>query len=90
MDKEKVKYYLMDFQRREFPNLKDRTLHLRDSSKIQTVIGARRVGKTYLLFNKIKELEKRGINRRQIIYLNFENPILNEVCLLYTSPSPRD
>jgi len=79
MDREKIKHYLMDFQEREFTGLKDRTLQLKDSSKIQTVIGARRVGKTYLLFNKIRELEKNGIKRKQIMYLNFEHPLLNEV-----------
>ena len=79
MDIEKIKQYLLDFQERDFLNLKKREIQLRDSSKIQTVIGARRVGKTYLLFNKIKELEERGIKRKQIIYLNFENPVLNEI-----------
>lgn len=79
MDKEKIKRHLMDFQEREFTNLKDRTLRLKDSSKILTVIGARRVGKTYLFFNKIKELEKKGIKRAQMIHLNFESPLLNEI-----------
>jgi len=79
MNKDQIKRYLIDFQEREFTNLKDRTLKLKNSSKIQTVIGARRVGKTYLLFNKIKELENQKIERKQIIYLNFEHPLLNEV-----------
>jgi len=79
MDEEKVKRYLMDFQEREFLNLRKREIQLGNSLKIQTVIGARRVGKTYLLFNKIKELEERGIERKQIVYLNFENPVLNGV-----------
>jgi len=79
MDKERIKRYLLDFQEKIFPNLKDRDIQLKESSKIQTVIGARRVGKTYLLFNKITELQNKGINKKQIIYLNFENPILNEV-----------
>jgi len=39
----------------------------------------RRVGKTYLLFNKIKLLEESGIQRNQIIYFNFESPILSDV-----------
>lgn len=79
MNKEKIKQYLIDFQERTFPYLIDRDTHLKKSSKIQTVIGARRVGKTYLLFNKIKKLEEKGIKRSQIIYLNFENPVLNEM-----------
>jgi len=79
MDIEKIKQYLLDFQERDFLNLKKREIQIKDSSKIQTIIGARRVGKTYLLFNKIKELEEKGITREQIIYLNFENPVLNDV-----------
>lgn len=79
MEKERIRRYLLDFQEREFYNIKDREVFLRDSSKIQTVIGARRVGKTYLIFNKIVELEKKNINKKQIIYLNFENPTLNEI-----------
>ena len=82
MDKEKVKRYILDFQERAFPNLKDRENKLKESSKIQSIIGARRVGKTYLLFNKLQELIKEGIKKEQIIYLNFENPTLNSV--LYT------
>jgi len=79
MDKEKIKQYLLDFQEREFLGLKNRDIQLKDSLKIQTVIGARRAGKTYLLFNKIKELEENGMPRKRIIYLNFENPVLSEI-----------
>ncbi|MEA3514367.1 MAG: ATP-binding protein [Nanoarchaeota archaeon] len=79
MDKEKIKRHLIDFQERIFLNLKERDIKLKDSSKIQAVIGARRVGKTYLFFNKIRALEGKGIGRKQIIYLNFENPVINNV-----------
>lgn len=79
MDKEKIKRYILDFQERDFPNLKEREIKLKESSKIQSVIGARRVGKTHLLFNKLQELKKKGIKKEQMIYLNFENPTLNNV-----------
>ncbi len=78
MDIDKIKNYLVDFQSRDF-NIKPRALRINESKKIQTVIGARRVGKTYLLFNKIKEIESSGISRKQIIYVNFEDPALNEI-----------
>ena len=78
MDKEKIKRYLLDFHDRDF-NLLERDMVLKESNKIQTIIGARRVGKTYLLFNKMLNLEKSGILREQIIYLNFESPILNDL-----------
>ena len=78
MDKEKIKRYLLDFNKRNF-SLIDRDLVIKESNKIQTIIGARRVGKTSLLFNKIQNLEKSGIPRKQIIYFNFESPILSEI-----------
>lgn len=78
MDKEKIKRYLLDFHERKFTPI-DRDLVIKESNKIQTVIGARRVGKTYLFLDKIKNLEKSGVLREQIIYLNFESPILSEV-----------
>ncbi len=78
MDKDKIRLYLLDFQKRHF-DLIDRELKIKESNKIQTIIGARRVGKTYLLFNKIKSLQEAGISREQIVYLNFESPILSDV-----------
>ena len=78
MDKERIKRYLLDFNNRKF-DLIERDIAIKESNKIQTIIGARRVGKTYLLFNKIKKLEESGIKREQIIYLNFESPILNDI-----------
>lgn len=79
MDKEKIKQYLLDFQEKKFQNIIERDIRIKTSKKIYSLIGARRVGKTYLLFNKINELEKEGIDRKQIIYINFENPILNDI-----------
>jgi len=79
MDSEKIKQYLLDFQERSFLEVKSRDLKIEASNKIQTIIGARRTGKTYLLYEKINELEKKGIKREQIIYLNFESPTLNDI-----------
>ncbi|MEK6816996.1 MAG: AAA family ATPase, partial [Nanoarchaeota archaeon] len=78
MDIDNIKKYLVDFQSRDF-DIKPRALNIRESSKIQTIIGARRVGKTYLLFNKIRDIESSGISRKQVIYVNFEDPALNEI-----------
>lgn len=74
-----MRRYLMDFQERTFTDLKNRDTQLTDSRKIQTVIGARRVGKTYLLFNKIRELEETGVKKEQMIYINLETPLLNDI-----------
>jgi len=79
MDKEKIKQYLLDFQEKKFKNIIERDIKIKTSEKIHSLIGARRVGKTYMLFNKINELEKEGIDKKQIIYINFESPILNDI-----------
>jgi predicted AAA+ superfamily ATPase len=79
MDKIKIKQYLLDFQERKFPKIIPRDILLKQSGKIYSIIGARRVGKTYLLFKKIRELLESGIERERIIYLNFESPLLNDI-----------
>ncbi len=79
MDNGSVRRYLQDFQAMDFGQVIGRDTKLGDSAKIQTVIGGRRAGKTYLLFGKMKELEGKGAKRASIVYLNFENPALSTV-----------
>ena len=47
-----------------FPNVKN---------KINVAIGMRRVGKTYFVFQKIKQLLDIGVELTQILYINFED-----------------
>ncbi len=42
-------------------------------SKADAIIGVRRSGKTWLLFQKIKELLKSGVSLHSILYMNFED-----------------
>ncbi len=79
MNRETIKTYLLDFQQKKIENIKKREVVLSESSKIQTIIGARRIGKTYLLYNKILELEASNIPRKRMLYLNFENPVLDDI-----------
>lgn len=44
-----------------------------DSGIIISVVGVRRSGKTYLLFDTMKRLINAGIPKRNIIYINFED-----------------
>jgi len=41
--------------------------------KIITVVGPRRAGKTYYLFQLMAELERQGVERNRILYINFED-----------------
>lgn len=47
------------------------------AGKVITLIGARRAGKTYLLYQKIRELLEQGVPKRNILFLNFEDERLN-------------
>lgn len=79
MNREAIKRYLLDAKEINFENIFQRDFDLNLSSKIQAIIGARRTGKTYLLYDKIKKLEESGVEKERIIYLNFESPILDDV-----------
>lgn len=78
MNREAIKTYYYDFFEKDLSNVIPRN-RLKDTNKIASVIGARRTGKSYLLYDKINELEKKGISRKNIVYLNFENPVLYDI-----------
>ncbi len=42
-------------------------------NKIKVAIGMRRVGKTYFLYQHIKNMLKEGIDKKSILFLNFED-----------------
>ncbi len=48
-----------------------------DLKKVIAVIGVRRCGKTYLLFDTINRLIKNGVAKSQILYINFEDERLS-------------
>ncbi|MCX6538590.1 MAG: ATP-binding protein [Acidobacteria bacterium] len=74
MDKETLKYVLAQSTTRPLPPATPRTLELPlDSGKVVALIGIRRTGKTYLLYETMRRLEAQGVGRRQMVYLNFED-----------------
>lgn len=50
-----------------------------DINRVVTIIGLRRVGKTYLLFHAISELLDNGLDKKRIFYINFEDERLSEL-----------
>ena len=44
-----------------------------NSNKIIAIAGARRTGKTYVMFQLINDLKERGVAKDNILYINFEN-----------------
>jgi len=48
-----------------------------DSEIIISIIGARRSGKTFLLYQLIEELKKKGLSNENIVFINFEDERLS-------------
>jgi hypothetical protein len=72
--KETLKYVLAQNTTRKLPAGAPRALQLPlDTSKITTLVGIRRSGKTYILYQAMQRLEAQGVDRRQMVYLNFED-----------------
>jgi uncharacterized protein len=67
---EKIRQYLIDFQKRKFETF-DRELKIKFTKEfITSIIGARRVGKTYFLFNLINKIK----DRKKVLYVDFDMP----------------
>lgn len=67
---ENIKQYLIDFQKREFETF-ERELKVKFTKEfITSVIGARRVGKTYFLFSLINKIK----DRKEVLYVDFDYP----------------
>jgi len=74
MDKETIKYVLTQTAARPLPHVTPRTLELPlDSRKVVALIGIRRSGKTYLLYETMRRLRAQGVDWNQMLYLNFED-----------------
>ena len=77
LDEELIKRILL-----ERPRVKEyikRDVELVDIDKIYTIIGPRRAGKTYFLFQIIDALKSNGASDNQILYINFEDERLSEL-----------
>ncbi len=71
MDYRKI---IVQWQEFEIPTLFPREISINiEHNFITTVTGARRAGKTYLCFQKIKDLIKKGVVKKNILYINFED-----------------
>ncbi|MCF6185827.1 MAG: ATP-binding protein [Bacteroidales bacterium] len=72
--KAKLKEIILENQNKEFPVVISRNIEIPlNLNIIITLIGTRRSGKTYILYQKINELIKSGIKTEQILFLNFED-----------------
>lgn len=73
-----LKYVIRQFVERTLPTCKPRELLLPiGSGKVIGLAGVRRSGKTFLFFDAINKLVAQGVERRRVIYLNFEDDRLH-------------
>ena len=69
-----IEQLIVDFQERPLPVISPRLAALPDASNMaRVVIGMRRSGKTYLLFQEIQRLIDAGVEKNRILYINFED-----------------
>jgi predicted AAA+ superfamily ATPase len=65
---------IADFQERDLPRVTPRDLSLPGlPGKADVVVGMRRSGKTYFVYQQIVDRIARGIDRERLLYLNFED-----------------
>ena len=75
MNKETIKKIIIEFHESQLPELIERDFDIDiETKKIVTLIGPRRSGKTFFLYIIIKNLESKGVDRKDILYVNFEDP----------------
>ncbi|MCP4601627.1 MAG: ATP-binding protein [Proteobacteria bacterium] len=69
-----IEQLILDFQERDLPGLTPRTARLPViPGKIDSVIGMRRSGKTYFLYQKIQALLRDGVPKECILHINFDD-----------------
>ena len=76
LDRSTIIEIIRDAQERELPDLIKRDLTVPLELKIRraiSIIGPRRAGKTYFMFQLIKYLLSKNIERERILYINFED-----------------
>ncbi|NVM21095.1 MAG: ATP-binding protein [Desulfobacterales bacterium] len=69
-----LKRIIKDFHNRPLPDFKPRHADVPlNLDKIITIVGPRRAGKTYYLYQLMAELERQSVVPNQILYVNFED-----------------
>jgi len=72
--KEILSQLIDDFHERNLPNPVSRDRALSEiEGKADVVIGMRRAGKTWFCYQKMNELLEKGVRKKEILYLNFED-----------------
>jgi len=76
--KQKLKTIIEELQNADWDTVLERNISIPlHTGIIVSLTGARRSGKTYLLYSIINNLRKNGVPKKNILYLNFEDERLN-------------
>jgi len=76
--KAQLKRIIADFHQAPLPDYQRRSLDVPlDLGKIVILVGPRRAGKTFYLFQLMDVLERSGFARQQMLYINFEDERLD-------------
>ena len=71
--KEIIKTIIKDFHKADFVDYKKRKLKVPlNTNKIISIIGPRRSGKTYFMYQLMEEISKKA-GKESILYINFED-----------------
>ena len=82
IDRETWIEIIKDFQEFNLPNLIEREKKIETDIPIKraiSIIGPRRVGKTYFMYQLISNLIRKGVEKSRLLYVNFERESLT-VC----------
>ena len=80
MTSDSLKYVLRQFVERRLPVCRPRELVLpTETGKVIGLAGVRRSGKTFLFFDAIRRMAEQGVDRRRLVYLNFEDDRLQPI-----------
>jgi hypothetical protein len=67
-------FLIAEFQERDLPDSTPRALTLPQiPRKAAVVVGMRRTGKTFLMFQQVQRLVASGLDKRDVLYVNFED-----------------
>jgi len=73
-----LKRIISDFHANWIPEFKARDAGVPlDINKVISIVGPRRAGKTYFLYQLMAMLEARGVSRERMLYVNFEDDRLD-------------
>lgn len=76
--KQTLKTIIEEWQNTEWESVFERNITIPlNTGIIISLIGARRSGKTYILYSLINKLRNNGVPKKNILYLNFEDERLN-------------